>query len=336
MNFPEIRSMAVTFARLLEDGAEDSVRRTLLDVVPTIVRRRFRPDNGISFLVHYTSVDTLFSMLTYLTDHNDQSPIAANNERPHDDPGFLRMYDTFHSNDPNEGRFFISSATSGHGFRKRHQNLWDLMINRSRLPAYVASFRGISERSEVDDLVYWRTYGREGAGCAIVFPVSFIPSDAPLYQVQYGPRKVASELDHLCRVFDDLASLQVLRDRGLLNTSVEIPPYIASALSPIIYLHKATDYEFEEEVRLVITSVDVDSHSLFFHRARDSEMGTRIRHFAHVDALSVRNLLRTGSSIVLGPAVRSRANVRYVIGRRLTELGLPGPKLIESRIAYRP
>ena len=245
------------------------------------------------------------------------------------------MYDTFHSNDPNEGQYFTSSASDHHAFRTKHRNLWDLMISRSALPAYVASFRGVSKLSEVDDLVYWRTYGREGAGCAIALPVSFIPAEAPLHKVQYGPSDVESTLTHLSNVFDDLESLTMLRDHGFLDTSIEVPNYVASALSPIIYLHKSDDYAFEKEVRVVATSVDVDARSLFFHQIRDSDTGTRIRHFAHLEALGIRNILRTDSVIMFGPAVRSRANLQFVLGRRLTELGLVGPKLVASRIAYR-
>ena len=332
----EIKILMSTVSQLLRDGFDDTARRTLSDGVSMTIGRPFRPDGRFKFLVHYTSVENLFSMLTYLTGLGDQSPVSAKNECPPADSGFLRMYDTFHSNDPNEGRFFASSATRHHAFQTNHKDLWDLMCSRSQLPAYVASFRGVSTLDEVDNLVYWRTYGREGAGCAIVLPVSFIPPETSLHQVQYGQSAVYSTLDHLCNVFDELASFRALYNRVLPNTSVKIPEYVVSALSPIIYLHKADDYSFEQEVRIVVTSGEVDPDSLFYDRIQGSEAPNRIRHFACLDALGVRNLLRTDSLIMLGPSVRSRANLKYVIGRRLNGLGLYGSIVSASRIAYQP
>ena len=243
------------------------------------------------------------------------------------------MSDTYHSNDPLEGRFFLESKPSRHPFPSRHPDVWQLLSDRSQLPAYVTSFRRISKIEEVDDLIFWRTYGKDGQGCAIVFPNSFLQPNIPLMQVKYGKKNVRLTLDRLLRIFGSLASAKSLGFIKSVNPG--IPRYIASSLSPIPYLHKADDYKFEQEVRVVIPFVDLPPRSLFCERMHDPTFGLKLRHFANHPELHIRNVLRTDSIIMLGPAVTARENLSFVLKRRLENVGLVGTKFFESKISYR-
>ena len=337
MTFPELPTLNDAVSRLLKDGAPASARRTLIETVPTIIRRRFSPTKSINFLVHYTSIDALYSMLGLATNSDDPVPSSPKNtQQVLANRGFLRMYDTYHSNDPNEGLFFVGSVPQDHAFLTTRPSLWEILQRRSKNPAYVASFRGVSKRDEVDNLVYWRTYGREGKGCAIVIPVSTMPPKAPLYEVRYGENEVVSTIDYLANLFEELSSLPVLREPSLKDTYANVPKYVESILSPIIYLHKSRDYVFEREVRLVAPSVDLPARSLFFQRVEDRDSGVTIRHFAHLPELNIGNILRTDSVIMFGPAVRSRRNLEFVLGERLIQLALVGVTFEKSKIAYGP
>lgn len=98
------------------------------------------------YLIHYTSLETLFSML-------DRK-----------EPDYLRLYDTIHSNDPTEGVFFrdqikqISSSL--------YSNLPPFILNRYPGYAYIASFVRANHESARDKLIYWLAYRwREGRRC---------------------------------------------------------------------------------------------------------------------------------------------------------------------------
>ena len=332
----EIEAMARTVDQLIGDGFHGSASRLLSDTVRHLVRAPFQLSDSTKFLVHYTSIDVLFSIFSCPVEHNSNFALSSSGPSVElgKDSGFLRMYDTFNSNDPNEGRFFVDSGP--HRFQSDHPELWALLEDRAKLPAYVASFRGVSKLEDVDDLIFWRTYGREGQGCAIVSPVSFFDAiDAPPLQVRYGKDPVQSTLDRLSDVFDTLAAVQSLHHHHLLDTSDPVPDYVSYSLSPIPYLHKSDDYRFESEVRIVVPFVNLARGSLFCHRIHDSTSGLKLRHFANVSTLHVRNILRTDSIVILGPAVPSKPNLSFVLKQRLVNMGLVGAKICSSRIDYR-
>ena len=337
MKLPEIEAMASTVDQFIKEGLQESAARLLSDTVPNLVLASFRLDRTTKFLVHYTSIDVLFSMLSCPVWNDGHFALSSSgtSEELGEDSGFLRIYDTYNSNDPNEGQFFVRSKPSRHHFPSRHSDLWKLLVDRSKLPAYVASFRGVSMLEDVDDLVFWRAYGNGGKGCAVVFPVSFIDADTPILQVRYGKKSVRSTLDRLCAVFDSLTSTQSLRHCNPSNATVCVPKYISSCLSPIPYLHKADHYRFENEVRVIVPFVDLPPRSLFCHRIHDADWGLKLRHFANLSVLNIRNILRTDSRILLGPAVPSKSNLSFVLKQRLVNLGLVGTNVCASRIDYR-
>ena len=335
MTLSEIQDMNNRAEQLISEGHQDSASRVVSDTVKNLILNPFLIDENTELLVHYTTVDALFSMLSCPVQPNKQFALttSAPTEELDKESNFIRMYDTYNCNDPLEGRFFLKSKPSRHHFPSRHPRLWDLLSHQSRLPAYVASFRAVSKIADVDDLVFWRTYGKDGQGCAIVFPASFLGSTTPVLRVKYGKRHVISTLKRLLCVFDSLESATSLEKVS--NATTPIPRYVASSLSPIPYLHKAGDYKFENEVRVVAPFVELTPRSLFCERLHDPQSGLKLRHYANHPDLHIRNILRTDSMVMLGPAVREQENLSFVLKQRLANVGLVGTKICVSDIAYR-
>ena len=145
------------------------------------------PD-AVSHLVHYTTLETLMSMLGVVEAPDEDYPLAAHSQEiveQHDGSlGYLRLYDTFSSNDPNEGSFFVSAADNTESFRQSYRAVWSLFENRSAAPAYQASVTYVGDAAEADKLVFWRTYGKEGAGCALAFPIACFKEQGNLFRVR--------------------------------------------------------------------------------------------------------------------------------------------------------
>ena len=333
---PEIDALDKSVDSFIQDGAHSSASQLLSETVSSLVRSPYALDEHKRFLVHYTTIDALFSLLSCSLEPNAYFKLSSIGSFAETDgrPSFLRLYDTFHSNDPNEGRLLVGPIGRAHRFSTEHPELWELLNDRSKLPAYVTSFRGICEIEQADDLVFWRTYGREGKGCALVFPKSFIDDHTPVLSVQYGEESINSSLEHLSTIFDGLSSATSIQKHGLIYSTGEVPKYVSSALSPIPYLHKSKDFRFENEVRVVVPYVDLFPNALSCHHVPDSASGSKLRHFAHLPELDILNLLRTDSVLYLGPAVPSKKNLAFVIKRRLHHFGLVGTNVRASTIGY--
>ena len=337
MTSPKINTIDSQIDRLVTDGYRRSAERLLSATVSGIVRTPYVLLQDTKYLVHYTSVDTLFSLLSCPADPHDTFALSLphSKNRPPSDPRYLRLYDTYNFTDPNEGHFFVHREHQAHRFSETHSDLWALLQRRTQLPAYVTSFRGLSRLEDADSLLFWRTYGKEARGCAIVFPVSFLADCTPL-RVQYGSKAVIATLDHLAAVFDSLDAMPTLRRHHLLYRGHDpLPKYVSSSLSPIPYLHKTCDYAFEDEIRIAVPFEDLHPDILYCHRTYDNTVTSRLRHFATVPDLHIHNILRTGSRIILGPAVPSRTNLRFVLKERLANQQLVETKICFSKKAYR-
>ena len=336
MPIPEISELDKTVNQLIADGANSSASRLISDTVADLVLRCYAIETNIRFVVHYTSIDALLSILSCPIQHDSYFPLTNNRslEELDSHSAFLRIYDSYNFNDPNEGRFFINAAPPNHPLKTKHPNLWQLLLSRSERPAYISSFSGVPKVEEADNLIFWRTYGNEGKGCAIVFPVSFFGNDTPVYQVEYGRGSVKSVLDNLSNVFDSLETAKSLLKHSLLPASSSIPGYVSSSLSPIPFLHKEDPYKFENEVRVVVPFNELPQRSLFCHCIHDSKFGLKLRHFANMPALHINNIFRTESEILLGPAVSSTPNLIFVLKQRLQSFNLSGTKIHASKIDY--
>ena len=202
-----------------------------------------------SHLVHYTGADVVFAMLNDRNDRNDRNGRNGRNDgndRARDgndevDDGYkdiggdyeakdedgeelggLRLYDTVHANDPEEGRFLLLHWPGGddgppwmweesENGRKGNGGQLGLkeQVEQGLYPghAYVLSFvPTTAEERNNDRIVFWREYGREGAGCSLSIPEDKLFNDTKCsltpYRVRYGQEGVdllAGELTHLYR-----------------------------------------------------------------------------------------------------------------------------------------
>ena len=210
-------SGAVASASALFPGIATAFLRILYPLAP--------PDGTPpKYLIHYTSLDTLFSMLD------------------RDKPDYLRLYDTIHTNDPTEGRFFRESLEKV--ARSVLRRLPRMILRPKPEYAYIASFVRASGLDKADKLDYWLAYGRRGYGCSIAIPLANFVTSLPILGVQYG-RPAAS------RAGERLASFL---DRFPTDSSAPSDPFrsLFETLSSIPYFHKPRSYQYESECRLLV------------------------------------------------------------------------------------
>lgn len=266
-------------------------------------------------VIHYTSLGMLLSVLVDKVEGRD---------------AFLRMGDSFHLNDPEEGQYLARriEETYGHGWFE----------GKNDLHAYIASFIIPDDKEDQrlrdeDDLRYWRSYGNEGKGCSIRFPVR----DIPFRRVLYGQEKATRALEalDLTSIWNVLQPLTAGRDERV-NSAIRdiLSERIRRNITRILYLYKDDAYEYEQECRMVKAALEVDEGDIRFEPLDEAASPHSIRHYYQDSALSIENILVTRSLITIGPLVPRPRNVMYYISTLLERAGLSGPKLKASRIPY--
>ena len=257
---------------------------------------------------HYTSLEVVLRMLSQETSDGNAS---------------LRLYDSLHCNDPEEGDFLVNSLSS----IPQHQ--W-LAEGSSGGHAYIASLIvDEQERDLSNELVFWRTYGNEGSGCSLTMVVE----TKLLRRVFYGERRVALTRDLLLPVLD---VVEPLAERyGSLRK--EMSETIWRRLEAIRFLYKNSVYDFENECRVVLTT---DSQGFDQHRVRFEPRGngsplSRVRHFYEMDELALKSTMTSGSKLVLGPCVPDQYSVKLYLEHLQRQAGINDCRIEASDIPYR-
>ena len=296
--------------------------------------------SSISHLVHYTGMDVVFAML------NDG-----------DDKGGLRLYDTVHANDPEEGRFLLLHWPNGDDEHfwmwQQGENGWPgdgealsfkQQVERGLYPghAYVLSFVPSARAKKNNDrIVFWREYGRHGAGCSISIPKNKLSADercslAP-YRVRYGQadvRNLADKLRH--RLFDPIEK----GIRGINGPENELfeaaRPKVHQEIQLFRYLYKDCAYKHEEEYRLVILDPrGVVEGEPTYEQRTDMRGETVFRHYMTHPSLYRNQILGMESQVILGPTVPHGENARRTIDELLRRRGISGTDITSSEIRYR-
>ena len=265
--------------------------------------------------IHYTSLDMLLSVLSAKVEGKD---------------AFIRMGDSFHLNDPDEGQYLARriEATYGHGWFEEKKDVH----------AYIASFiipddKKDQELRDEDDLRYWRSYGNEGRGCSIRFPVR----DIPLRRVLYGQEEVARALDtlELTSIWNALCPLTAYQNEKVSGAATDLlSERIRKNITRILYLYKDDAYKYEQECRIVKSALEVGEGDIRFEPLDDVVSPHSIRHYYQDRALRIDNILVTESLITIGPLVPRPHNVMYYIKTLLERAGLSGPRVEPSGIPY--
>ena len=281
----------------------DTVYSTLEDVLQYLIEERHKVEESENrFVIHYTSIATLGSMLKdAFEDEQEKEDTKPKIESPPiNEKSYLRLYDSVHLNDPDEGNYF-----------SRNLNLspkYDWLKEKDVRHAYITSFiLPNSENDMSDNLIFWRTYGQEGGGCSLSLPIP----RSRLQKVLYGSEEVKSTAEALMPVLNLLDPLLEI-DNSLIRE--QLAEIVWKALERIRYLYKSEAYRYEQECRFVLLESDIEKDKIRFEY-QDRNNSPRIRHYYEHEALQIKNLLQSGSSITFGPSipVEYRDNLRYYI-----------------------
>ena len=274
-------------------------------------------------VIHYTSIAALVSMLGGAADGKGGSS--------------LRLYDSNHFNDPDEGKFFDRNLNLN---SKSARELLDATYSPH---AYIASFIVPNDRARdritnaqrdmSDNLVFWRTYGREGLGCSLTLVVQ---KDL-LRKVLYGRVPVRKTGQLLGSVLDSVH--ECLSPLLELSSAVDIRHRlirtVAGHVDMIRYLYKSKAYDYERECRIVIPEIDAQKDLIHFEYEEQDGHAVRIKHYYEVDELQVKNTFLTGSLITFGSRVPKPDNARYYLETQLRKAErFYGPKFKTSQISY--
>ena len=299
----------------------------------------------VSHLVHYTSLDVLFSILR-----------PSNGTNQDVCPG-LRLYDTVHANDPEEGSFLPRLWPGNPLWGWNMPDLEDPLSDRGQRasaasPAYVLSFVQSSLRRPMNDhLAFWKEYSSNGMGCSIAIPVQLLvhqPRLAP-YHVKYSVDDISTLFEHIKRTLLEPA-VKFIRDPHIgLRFRQTIERILLDSMQPFRFLYKAQTYSHEQECRVVIcnpTDPETEQIDVVYEPMPAAHGGTKLRHFSRRYVIRTEVLFDSDTAILLGPLVPQAYNVIIVLEKMLRdccqrlgpdENGNPRhpPAVAQSAIRYR-
>ena len=299
-----------------------ALKRALDEMLQDVTERHKVPAENRPF-IHYTSVSALVSML-------------KNSEGEGND--FLRLYDSTHVNDPEEGRYL---------WRFSESTLKDKWADDNRQKhAYIASFvPAIDQGDRIfrDYLDFWRIYGDDGQGCSleILFPPNM------LSRVLYGEDKAVETIRILGGIIEErlpiieeaISPLMEVGDEQTVQKAKEtIRSAIAGQMEAISYLYKSKTYENERECRFVMTGTAIQEQNereVEFQCDREVEGATEVRHYFEHELFGTRKRFVTGTKFTLGPTVKDPYSLKLYIEHLLKKANLLGPTVECSTILYR-
>ena len=312
-------SASTTWGRALEE-AKEAIRRgkvstslsrlqSAAKLLSTELEAKHRLDGNTQEVkvVHYTSLATAHALLTESATQ------------------YLRLYDSVHLTDPQEGWYVFSGLDS---LRSSRVSQW---LESPVSHAYILSFLPWSDDAEQkphDHLSHWRAYGDNGCGCSFVISV---PRDK-LYEVNYDNAIRDGTAARLGRFLDTAAQVwdEVIRRRS----ASRYPRYeelletvFATALKSR-FLHKHSSYALERERRAVVAAPEQSE-------IWTEVIGRNIRHHVKDSGFGMDQLLNSECTITVGPAVRHQTDVAKTFQGILVRNGRSGPKVDVSKIPYR-
>ena len=267
-------------------------------------------------LVHYTSLNTIVTMLKKIKENQND---------------YLRMYDSSHFNDPDEGNYLLRISEL-----PELNKLVDDIEKQAR-PSYVASFvQSIENKDISDDLVFWRTYGDEGEGCSLTLmnrPVDQLKS------IFYGKEKAKQTIERIEKVWKDIYNI-IRPIFHILEESIvqtDLAAIIEEEIEDIRYLYKSKAYEHENEVRFIETESSIKDHNgeLKFDFSRADKPLKCLRLYYENQDLSTKKIFVSGTTITLGPCVKDAYNMRYYLENLKRKANLCRVDIKISKIRYR-
>ena len=270
----------------------------------------------VSHLVHYTNLDVLFSILRS-TDRTEQDV----------SPG-LRLYDTVHANDPEEGSFLPRHWPGNPFWGWNMPDLEDTLSDcgeraSATSPAYVLSFVQSTLHEPVNDhLAFWKEYGNEGRGCSIAIPARPLLDLSGLapYRVKYDDDGIPELFEHLKETLLKPATEFINDPRMAVDFRQSIERILLDCMQPFRFLYKARTYSHEQECRAVLcnpTDPETQQLDLIYEARTAAGGGTKLRHFPRDRVIPTDVLFDSDTEILLGPIVPQAYNVIIVLEKML-------------------
>ena len=347
-NMEKLQKFVKAGPEYLEKNLELGMRYVTDSVVPVlkVVLQDLRPeieklhkfhgldenkDRENKFVIHYTSINTLVSMLQN----------AAKNRQN----ASLRLYDSTHFNDPDEGNYLVRNLLPPNNdldesnYLVRNLNspkAYDWSNSTYTDHAYIASFiipDSDDNQNMSDNLIFWRTYGKEGEGCSLTLR---IPRRRLRY-VFYGVDEMKRTKQILCPVLDSLSPLTGITKRPIREEVREkLANIFCKSFDGIRYLYKSEAYKYERECRFIVNKSDIDASKIRFEYKEQNNSPPHLRHYCEDDDLVVEKMLTSGSEVILGPCVPYRSDVNCCLEIMRDKAGLKDRlKIKTSKISYR-
>ena len=278
-----------SFERYASDAIIPTLSAVLKELCKEIEQFHILPDAALGpnqspeYVIHYTTVATVVTML------QAQATTEQGNS--------LRLYDSAHFNDPDDGNYL------GRHLSQSEQHDW--LMPSTRTHAYVASFMIPDNDPDLasDNLVFWRTYGREGEGCSLKLRTP----TAHVRKVLYTSEELERTEKLLYPVLDALAPLVGTDDSWVKHALREA---FWASLGRIRFLYKSPAYQYERECRFVIAKTEISDDKILFDYRYDGGSSGRLRHYCEDMALNVSKIFGSGSSITIGPCVADREDLK--------------------------
>lgn len=279
------------------------------------------------YVVHYTGIGTLVSMLQaearrklHLSNVNQSSSLKP--AKGTSVPNFgatLRLYDSAHFNDPDDGDY-LARHLNPESVRK-----W--ITPSTNTHAYIASFIIPHKDADTaaDNLVFWRTYGREGEGCSMKLRTP----KSRIRRVLYRQKDLGRAVSALEPVLECVGPLFEIEYRWLRE---ELTRTIWRSLGSLQYLYKSPAYRYERECRVVMPD---SAHVKQIASYEYNDQTRRLRHYCENGSLDVANILTSGSSITIGPCVSDKDDLCRSLEVLKSRAGLIGTEIRTSEISYR-
>ena len=287
-------------------------------------------DKKYQEVIHYTSIGVLVSMIQAQDTHINRVTVSSTDELNDEKKSIdesppassLRLYDTAHVNDPDEGTYFTRHLLPS----EEHEWLKDSSTSHAYIASYIKPMTAPELAS--DNLVFWRAYGQEGEGCSIKFK---IPVNQVL-NVLYGPEPINATVQKLIPVREALAPLSNIDDSVIKQ---RIRNVFWGYLGTIQYLYKSSAYQYENECRFVVPASQVEPGAIMYEYILNRGSTGRLRHYCVRKELDITNILTSETEITIGPCVGDAYDLISSLRTLLRRATLYGPEVIRSEISYR-
>lgn len=327
--------------KTLVTSAATTICKQLSPICDHILKRHVVDDgqSGRITVVHYTSLRAVVSMLEDAVNDLARRVIVPPVHNANDSSGpAFRLYDSAHVNDPDEGQYLL----------RRLGRRYDWINGLASRHTYIASFivphretkrphrDGVEEpgrhNGALDNLSFWRAYGREGAGCSMSLSIPSKHAKRVCYGADSANAAI-DQLDPLLALLDQLVQSTVRYPAVATVVRRDLAGGVLESLEPIRYLYKSRAYAYEKECRVVQPPPDKGKGVRFECRAPNGRRA-HIRHYCEPEHLSLRSLLKSGTYIVIGPRVPESRSVQYCFETLLKKARLFGTEVRISDIRY--